>query len=178
MNTEHNDRELPAVIWVALKDLLLNEDNPRIIKDKKFEKLVASLKKFPKMLKYRPIIVNADMIILGGNMRYSAAQEAGLSEVPVMIADDFNQAEQLEFIIKDNIGFGEWDFEELANSWDDLPLTDWGLDLPVVLSEEPLPNEDEKAKAFKLTVVAGSEEEQDEIYVRLIEMGYNVAKKS
>lgn len=175
--SEDSRPELPQAIWVKLKDVLLNEDNPRTIKDKKFDKLVASLKKFPKMIALRPIVVNKDMIILGGNMRYKACVEAGFSEVPVIIAEDLDEAEQLEFIIKDNVGFGDWDFDELANSWDHLPLSDWGLDLPVNLSEEELPEEGQTAKAFKLSVLTASEEEQDEVYMKLIEIGLNVSKK-
>jgi len=177
MSAEEENRELPQSIWVALKDVSINEDNPRTIKDKKFDKLVASLKKFPKMIMLRPIVVNKDMVILGGNMRFKACTEAGFSEVPVIIAEDLSEAEQLEFIIKDNVGFGDWDFDELANSWDDLPLSDWGLDLPVHLSEDELPEDSATGKAFKLSVLTATEEEQDEVYMKLLELGLNVNKK-
>jgi len=173
----NRERELPQAIWMKITDILLNEDNPRIIKEKKFDKLVASLRKFPKMIKLRPIVINKDNIILGGNMRYKACVEAGLNEVPVLIAEDLDQAEQLEFIIKDNVGFGEWDFDELANSWDDLPLSDWGLDLPVILTDEEPQEQEGKVAVFKIAVLTASEEEQDEVYCKLIEMGLNVAKK-
>jgi hypothetical protein len=106
-----------------------NPNNPRIIKDDKFNKLVQSIKDFPQMLEIRPIVCNADMIVLGGNMRLKACKEAGLKEVPVIIADNLTEEQQREFIIKDNVSGGEWDWEQLANDWDDKLLGDWGLDL-------------------------------------------------
>lgn len=106
-----------------------NPSNPRIIKDDKFIKLVKSIKEFPKMLELRPIVVNDDMVVLGGNMRLKACKEAGLKEVPIIKASDLTEEEQKEFIIKDNVGFGEWDFEMLAD-WDSEQLEEWGLDIP------------------------------------------------
>lgn len=107
-----------------------NPNNPRIIKDDKFKKLVESIKNFPQMLQLRPIVVNKDMVVLGGNMRLKACKEAGLKDVPIIIAEDLTEDQQKEFIIKDNVGFGEWDFEMLANEWDAQELTEWGLDIP------------------------------------------------
>lgn len=109
-----------------------NPDNPRIIKDDKFQKLVASIRSFPEMLKLRPIVVNADMVVLGGNMRLRACQSAGLKEVPVLVADSLTPEQQREFIIKDNVGFGEWDWDALANNWNAEELDAWGLDVPIV----------------------------------------------
>ena len=106
-----------------------NTNNPRVIKDNKFKKLVASIKEFPEMLKLRPIVVNKDMIILGGNMRYKASIEAGLKEVWVLKAEDLTKEQENEFIVKDNVGFGEWDWDILANTWDTKKLKDWGLDV-------------------------------------------------
>ena len=106
-----------------------NTDNPRVIRDNKFQKLVASIKEFPEMLKLRPIVVNKDMIILGGNMRYKACIEAGLKEVWVLKATDLTKEQENEFIVKDNVGFGEWDWDILANIWDTKKLKDWGLDV-------------------------------------------------
>jgi hypothetical protein len=105
-----------------------NSDNPRYIKDEKFKKLVQSLRDFPEMANVRPIVVNKEMIVLGGNMRLKAMQEAGWSEVPVQVVD-WSEEKQREFIIKDNVGFGEWDWDELANTWDAEELKDWGLDV-------------------------------------------------
>jgi len=114
---------------VKIKELQTNEKNPRVIKDEKFKKLVKSIKEFPKMLELRPVIVNEDMTILGGNMRYRACIEAGLKEIPVVIANELTEEEQKEFIVKDNVGFGEWDWSILANEWDNQDLKEWGLDV-------------------------------------------------
>lgn len=115
---------------VKISAIKSNPNNPRIIKDDKFAKLVQSIRDFPEMLRLRPIVVNDDMIVLGGNMRLKACKEAGLKAVPIIKASDLNEDQQREFIIKDNVGFGEWDWEMLANEWDDAKLADWGLDLP------------------------------------------------
>ena len=114
---------------VKLSEVKNNPNNPRIIKDDKFSKLVKSIKEFPKMLEIRPIVVNADMIVLGGNMRLKACKEAGLKEVPVIFAHDLTEYEQKQFIIKDNLGFGEWDWDMLANEWEPELLEDWGLEV-------------------------------------------------
>tara|TARA_R110000822_G_scaffold227309_1_gene360002 strand:- start:116 stop:1249 length:1134 start_codon:yes stop_codon:yes gene_type:complete len=105
-----------------------NESNPRFIKDNKFKKLVKSIKEFPEMLKLRPIVVNKDMVVLGGNMRLKACKEAGLKEVYILKADELTDEQQQEFIVKDNVGFGEWDWDILANEWDIKQLEEWGLD--------------------------------------------------
>ena len=115
---------------VKLKDIKPNPNNPRIIKDEKFQKLVASIKEFPQMLEIRPIVVNKDMIVLGGNMRLKALKEAGLTEEPCIIADELSEDQQRQFIIKDNVGYGEWDWDMLANEWDVEDLQKWGMDLP------------------------------------------------
>lgn len=106
-----------------------NPNNPRTIKDDKFFKLVQSLKDLPEMAKVRPVVVNQDMVVLGGNMRLKAMKEAGWKEAPVEIVD-WDEDKQRQFIIKDNVGFGEWDWEMLANEWDAEQLDDWGLDIP------------------------------------------------
>lgn len=116
--------------YVDIKSLRPYPNNPRVIKNDKFKKLVKSIKEFPQMLSLRPIVVNSEMIILGGNMRYRACMDAGLTEVPIVIADSLTEEQQREFVIRDNISHGEFDFEELANSWDDCNLRDWGLDIP------------------------------------------------
>ena len=116
---------------VKISEVKPNKDNPRIIKDDKFRKLVQSIKEFPEMLKLRPIVVNDDMVVLGGNMRLKACKEAGLKEVHIIKASNLTEAQQKEFIIKDNVGFGEWDWGVLGNEWDAKELEDWGLDLPI-----------------------------------------------
>ena len=114
---------------VKLSDIKLNPNNPRLIKDDKFKKLVQSIIDFPEMLKIRPIVVNEDMIILGGNMRFKACKEAGLKEVPIIKTSGLSEQKQKEFLIKDNIAGGEWDWNLLANEWDEIKLVEWGLDV-------------------------------------------------
>jgi hypothetical protein len=113
---------------VKISEVKLNPNNPRLIKDDKFKKLVQSIKDFPEMLNIRPIVVNKDMIILGGNMRFKACKEAGLKEVPIIITD-LSQDKQREFLIKDNTSGGDWDWEIIANEWNSEQLEAWGLDL-------------------------------------------------
>jgi len=115
---------------VKISEVKANPNNPRIIKDDKFQKLVKSIKEFPEMLNIRPIVVNADMVVLGGNMRLKACKEAGLKELPIIKADDLTEEQQKQFIIKDNVGFGEWDWEDLANNWDAQQLEEWGMEIP------------------------------------------------
>ena len=115
---------------IKISEVKPNPNNPRLIKDDKFKKLVNSIKTFPEMLELRPIIVNDDMIVLGGNMRLKACKEAGLKEVHIIKASNLSEAQQAEFIIKDNVGFGEWDWDMIANEYDEQDLKDWGLDLP------------------------------------------------
>ena len=115
---------------ISIRKVKSNPQNPRIIKDYKFKKLVNSIQQFPKMLEIRPIVVNSDMIVLGGNMRLKASEEAGLKEVWVTQVDDLTPEQQQEFIIKDNSSFGEWDWDILANEWNVEDLKTWGLDVP------------------------------------------------
>jgi DNA modification methylase len=119
---------------VKITEVKVNPNNPRLIKDDKFKKLVQSVKDFPEMLNIRPIVVNQDMVILGGNMRYKACKEAGLKEIPI-IKTDLTEEQQKEFLIKDNVSGGEWDWDILANEWNTDDLQDWGLDLPLGYDE-------------------------------------------
>jgi ParB-like chromosome segregation protein Spo0J len=112
---------------INIQEVRPNENNPRFIKDYKFKKLVKSIKEFPQMLKLRPIVVNSDMVVLGGNMRLKACKEAGLKEVYILVADELTQEQEREFIVKDNVGFGEWDWDVLANDWNGHQVSDWGL---------------------------------------------------
>ena len=114
---------------VLLSDIKANTSNPRIIKDDKFKKLVRSLKEFPEMLDKRPIVVDENMVILGGNMRYLASKEIGLKEVEVIVADNWTEKQKKEFIIKDNVNYGVWDWDILANEWHNEKLNEWGLDV-------------------------------------------------
>ena len=119
---------------VKISAIKANSKNPRVIKDDKFKKLVQSIREFPDMLNKRPLICFTDVdgkyIVLGGNMRLKAAIEVGLKELPILLADDWTQEQRDEFLIKDNVGFGEWDWDQLANEWDADLLDKWGLDIP------------------------------------------------
>jgi DNA modification methylase len=142
---------------IAISKVRPNSDNPRYIKDEKFKKLVQSLKDFPEMANARPIVVNTEMVVLGGNMRLKAMQEAGWSEVPVKIVD-WSEEKQREFIIKDNVGFGEWDWDELANTWNAEELNEWGLDTPDNWGGEELEAEEDDysvPEELKTDVVLG-----------------------
>ena len=133
---------------VSVKEIKQTPNNPRLIKDAKFKKLIKSIKEFPQMLEIRPIVVDETMTILGGNMRLRACIAAGLFEVPIYIQKGLTEAQKREFIIKDNSGFGDWDWDILANEWDTKQLIDWGVDLPVfdlpLDDEQPKENDDDK----------------------------------
>jgi DNA modification methylase len=130
------------MIKVNISQVKANPKNPRVIRDGKFQKLVTSIKEFPDMLNKRPLIVFTDVdgkyCVLGGNMRLKALNELKYTEIPVIIADEWTEEQKAEFLIKDNVGFGEWDWNQLANEWDAENLDDWGLDLPIDLHVEEL----------------------------------------
>ena len=116
--------------FLKIKDIKSNPNNPRTINDEKFKKLVQSIKDFPKMLELRPIVIDENNMVLGGNMRLKACHELKMKDVPVIYAKDLTEEQKKEFIIKDNVGFGEWNFDQLANEWDTDKLVEWGMDLP------------------------------------------------
>jgi DNA modification methylase len=149
---------------VKISQVKANTKNPRIIKDHKFKKLVRSIKDFPEMLEKRPIVVDENMIVLGGNMRLKACVEAGLKEVWIDVAE-WTEEQKQEFIIKDNVGFGEWDWEILANEWEPELLDKWGLDLPDMFEEEPEAEEDDYQEPDDLKV--------DVVRDDLIEIGHH-----
>lgn len=123
-----------------------NTKNPRLIKDDKFKKLCASIEQFPKMMELRPIIIDENNVILGGNMRFNALKHLGYKELPaewVKQASELTEEQKQEFIVKDNVGFGEWDWDLLANEWDVDKLQEWGLELPVNMATEPDAVEDD-----------------------------------
>jgi ParB-like chromosome segregation protein Spo0J len=115
---------------MLITEIKSNPNNPRIIKDHKFKQLVKSIQDFPQMLELRPIVIDENNMVLGGNMRLKACLEAGLTDVPVIHANNLSEEKKKEFIVKDNVGYGEWDWDDLANNWDALELTEWGLDIP------------------------------------------------
>lgn len=120
---------------VKITDIKPNPNNPRIIKDDKFAKLLKSVKEFPDMLEKRPLVcftdVDKKLVVIGGNMRLKAAKELGIKELSVVLADDWTEEQKAEFLIKDNLGYGEWDWNMIANEWDENSLNAWGLDIPV-----------------------------------------------
>jgi hypothetical protein len=115
---------------VKISEVKTNPKNPRFIKDDKFRKLVKSIEEFPQMLELRPIVVDENNIVLGGHMRLKACKEAGLKEVYIVKAENLTEEQKDEFIVKDNVGFGEWDWDMLANTFEAEQLEDWGLDVP------------------------------------------------
>lgn len=124
---------------MKLSQIKKNPNNPRLIKDAKFELLKKSIQEFPQMMELRPIVVDESGAILGGNMRYEAIKALKMAEFPdswVKRADELTDDQKKEFIVKDNVGFGEWSWDELANEWDSELLSDWGLDVPVFDSLE------------------------------------------
>lgn len=129
-----------------------NKENPRFISDNNFKKLVKSIKDFPEMLKVRPLIVDENFVVLGGNMRLKAIKESGIKEVPYIQINNWNPDQKEEFIIKDNLGFGEWDWDIIANNWNLDKLDDWGLDIPVFPDLELNAEEDDYTEPDDLQV--------------------------
>jgi hypothetical protein len=163
-----------------IKEIKLNPKNPRIIKDSKFKKLVNSIKQFPKMLELRPIIVDEDGIILGGNMRYKAALEVGLKEIPTIQSKDLTEEMKSQFIIKDNLSFGEWDWDILnSEEWDTSELANWGLDIPNFDTEDDDKEDDVDDRniqidnLYQITIDFQNEAQLEEAYNKLLLLGYN-----
>jgi len=157
---------------MKLSKLKPNPNNPRICKDDKFKKLVKSINDFPKMLALRPIVVDENFIVQGGNMRLKALQEIGFKDIPdewVKQVADLSEDEKKQFIIKDNVGFGEWDWDDLANNWDAEQLTEWGLDIPNFEPSQTVDIEGEEKQSFKIEVICKDLEEQEKSYIALIE---------
>lgn len=144
-----------------ITDIKPNPKNPRIIKDDKFKKLVKSLRDFPDMLEKRPLVCFTDndgkAVVLGGNMRLKAAKELKMEKLPVILADDWTEEQKAEFLVKDNVGFGEWDFDELRADWDVEKLEAWGLDMPPAFKVEAEAEEDnyEMPDEIKTDIVLG-----------------------
>ena len=163
---------------MKITQLKPNPNNPRIIKDDKFKKLVKSLQDFPEMMEKRPMVCVTDedgkLYPLGGNMRLRALQHLNFKEIPdswVMLADEWSEEKRREFTIKDNAGFGEWDWDELANSWDADQLNDWGVDVPGWDAEQQEEKSQDYEQKFELVVECNSEEHQMEIFESLTNSG-------
>ena len=162
---------------LPISSIKSNPNNPRVIKDDKFEKLVRSIKDFPKMLEIRPIVVNDEMIVLGGNMRLKACKAAGLKEVPIIKASELTEDEQRQFIIKDNVSCGEWDWDMLANEWDSEKLEEWGLDVPDFGADDETEQKDlsgDLKETFEVIISCNDETHQEQVYNKMIADGFNV----
>lgn len=158
---------------VKISEVKLNPNNPRLIKDDNFKKLVKSIIDFPEMLNIRPIVVNDDMIILGGNMRYKACKEAGLKEIPIIKASNLSEDKQREFLIKDNVSGGEWDWT-LLQEWDSLELEEWGLELPVFKDFEEIKEiEHPNTQKWFLNIEFDNEQEIEHWYKKLSDENLN-----
>lgn len=161
---------------IELKTIEPNPNNPRVIKDDKFAKLVKSIKEFPKMMELRPMVVNNDNIVLGGNMRLKALKELGYKSIPkewVKKADQLTEEEQRRFIIADNVGFGEHDWEMLQQDWDLEELEDWGLDVPKFETEDEINDESsDYSERYEIIIECRDEEDQEKTYNQMIERGY------
>jgi hypothetical protein len=121
---------LPEIVYIPASKLKLNPNNPRQIGKKEFERLVKSLQDAPEMFNARPLLVSQRTganIVIGGNMRFRAAQKLGYKEIPCIVLDGITEEKEREIAIKDNGAFGEWDWDALANQWGDLPLAEWGI---------------------------------------------------
>ena len=147
-----------------------NPNNPRIIKNDKFKKLVKSIQEFPEMLKLRPIVVDEDMIVLGGNMRLKASKDAGLKEVWIEVAEGLTEEQKKEFIVKDNVGFGEWEWDMLANEWDSVQLAEWGLDV--------WQNEDDIETSDEFSLPDGEKSNLEQITYTLTKEQSNIIKEA
>jgi ParB-like chromosome segregation protein Spo0J len=164
---------------MKLSQLKPNPKNPRTIKDERFKKLVKSLQEFPEMMAKRPMVcvtdVDGKLFPLGGNMRLKALQEIGMKEIPdewVTLADDWTEEKRQEFVIKDNVGFGEWDWNELQSDWDLEQLEDWGLEVPSFEEAEQIDLSQKMTEVYRIEVICSSEEHQEKVYNKLIEEGY------
>ena len=144
---------------VPINKIKPNPKNPRTIKDERFEKLKKSIQDFPDMLNKRPLVCFTDtdgkFVVLGGNMRLKAAKDLGLKELPIILADEWTEEQKAEFLIKDNVGFGEWYWNELNTDWDTEQLNEWGLEVPgfaIMPSEDELIGEEKnKPPVMKIT---------------------------
>jgi len=153
---------------VNINEIKTNPKNPRLIKDDKFRKLVKSIQEFPQMLEIRPIVVDENNIVLGGNMRLKACKEAGLKEVFIVKAENLTELQKDEFIVKDNVGFGEWDRDMLANKWDVEKIQDWGLDLPIFLDAiDDIEEVNEFSESVNLIIKCDDIEQFEELQTKL-----------
>lgn len=164
---------------IPINEIKPNPNNPRVLKDWQYEKLKKSITEFPKMLELRPIVIDNEGIILGGNMRYRILKELNHKDVEVVKASELTEEEKKRFIIADNVSFGDWDDEVLANEWDVEVLSDWGLDLEFgdVKKEKEASTVDlsEQIKeSFEVIIECIDEKQQQQVYEELLSKGYIV----
>lgn len=165
--------ELPKIEWWSVKDIQKNPENPRLIRNDKFKKLLTSINSFPQMLLIRPIVVDEDNVIIGGNMRFRACVDLKWKFVPVIRANDLTEQQKYEFVIKDNTSSGEWNHETLANEWDGKLLDEWGHDkVKFDAGIEEKPKEKKNPDTFYLKVEFDSEEDCHDLYKRLTDEGF------
>jgi ParB-like chromosome segregation protein Spo0J len=163
---------------MKLKEIKPNPNNPRVLRDDKFQKLKQSITEFPKMLSLRPMVIDENNVVLGGNMRLRALQELGFNDIDeawVKRSSDLTEEEKKRFIIADNVAFGEWDWDTLANDWEVVDLEAWGLDIPQfdTVDEQEMEDLSDKIKSmFKIEVICKDEQEQEKTYNKLIEQNY------
>ena len=155
---------------IKISKIKSNPKNPRLIKNNRYREMLKSVKSFPEMMEKRPIVVDEDMMILGGNMRWKACKEAGFKEVWVDVADDWTQEQKDEFIIKDNANFGEWDWDILANEWDSVQLAEWGLDV--------WENEDDIETTDEFSLPDGEKSNLEQITYTLTKEQSNIIKEA
>ena len=166
---------------VPISQIKPNPKNPRVIKDDKFKKLCKSIEEFPEMLEKRPLVCFTDtdgkFVVLGGNMRLKASKEVGFKELPILLADDWTEEQKNEFLIKDNVGFGEWDWDELQSDWDVEQLEDWGLDVPtfdINNETEQKDLSDDLKETFEVIISCKDERHQEQVYNKMIADGFDV----
>lgn len=175
--------------YIDISIIKENPDNPRVIKNDKFKKLVKSINDFPQMLEVRPIVINKDNIVLGGNMRLRACKEAGLKQVPVVRVNDWSPEKEAEFVIKDNVSGGEWDWDIIANDWEVRDLLDWGFDMPNYVNNDLIESinemdewvgmpEFEAADAPHKLIIQFETEEEREKYVERIDIKVAIKNKN
>ena len=160
---------------IPLSKLKANPSNPRVLRDEKFAKLKQSITDFPDMLNYRAIVAVTDTdgkyMVLGGNMRLRALQDLGIKEAPVMLADHWTEEQRREFIIKDNVGFGEWDWDQLANEWKAEDLDAWGLDIPKGPIDTDEEGQSDYTPDFRLVIECNSEAQQQQYFKEITNLG-------
>jgi hypothetical protein len=168
---------------IATESIKPNPNNPRTINESKFQQLVRSMTVFPQMLEKRPLVcftdANGALVVLGGNMRLRAAQEIGMKDVPVILADDWTEEQRQEFLIKDNVNYGDWDWDALEENFDMDLMDDWGLNFPSQPEPEAPENDpfDDPGitarNQYGVIVMCEDEDNQEKVFQALSELGYN-----